>query len=494
MLNIGFIGCGRISDLHARGYEKEKRARIYAVCDADGELLKRRADEWKAVVRYADYRELMADKRVDAVEILTPQPLHERMVLEALEAGKHVQLQKPMAVNMAEAVKICSAAEAAETVFKVADNYTEYPPFVRAKEIIEGGELGRPTGIRIGFVMGGSGGWEVPSRAWDWRIQEMRQGRGFNTFDHGHHLYATAWYFLGEVEKVSAWIDSRDGVIDCPATVMWKHVGKRVYGSLDFQTAPDMHIPSHYYANDEMVSITCERGLLIVPRCTGEIETGPSLKIFDGRRMRTEEVPSDWALGFEGHTRNFISSILGEEKPSLTAGQARGILKFALAVRKSSDLRRQVYLEEFETSLPQLLSFLRRRREVRAKRVERKTAPDKSPKGLEKFADQAAPLTEDILSRYDREAAKKWTSSVGLILRYKNGEVAHYGLIVKNGEPELLKGRVPETRKATITLNAGLWAAILLGKRKIAVAALQGRVKIEGRTEEALKIKAVFSL
>ncbi|HPO46385.1 MAG TPA: Gfo/Idh/MocA family oxidoreductase, partial [Spirochaetota bacterium] len=87
-INVGIIGCGRIADLHYPGYKNNRKARVYAVCDSNDEIRERRKKEWRAEKSYSDYRELLADASVDAVEILTPQVLHEEMVIEAARAGK----------------------------------------------------------------------------------------------------------------------------------------------------------------------------------------------------------------------------------------------------------------------------------------------------------------------------------------------------------------------------------------------------------------------
>ena len=62
------------------------------------------------------------------------------------------------------------------------------------------------------------GGWDMPVASYDWRFDEFAEGRFSETFDHGHHEWATARYLMGDVERVGAWIDSIDGVLDSPVT------------------------------------------------------------------------------------------------------------------------------------------------------------------------------------------------------------------------------------------------------------------------------------
>ncbi len=348
-VRIGIIGCGRISDLHAAGYRADPRAIIAAVCDADAAKAKSKACEWGAAKWHSDYRALLADPHVDAVDIVTPQRCHEAMALETLAAGKHVCVQKPMTVDMDSADRMVAAAAAAGgKIFKLSENYVFYPPLVLAKRMIDDGKIGEPTSMRIKFISGSSGGWDVPDSAWDWRKDEHRRGYGMQTFDHGHHMWSVAWYLMGEIERVFAWIDSVDGFLDCPAEIMWKYAGAPKYGSCDYSHGTALHIPSRYYANDEWFEVTGSEGILMVMRCTGNVHGGAPVRLFrDDRWTEYTDVDSDWAAGFRGSTANFISAILGSEAPSLTAERGREVLRMDLAIQESARARREVELAGF---------------------------------------------------------------------------------------------------------------------------------------------------
>ncbi|MBM4372175.1 MAG: Gfo/Idh/MocA family oxidoreductase, partial [Deltaproteobacteria bacterium] len=82
-LNVGFVGCGRIADLHLPGYRDHPHARLHALCDPDPALRARRQAEWGVERAYASFEELLADPDLDAVEILTPQLLHEGQAIAA---------------------------------------------------------------------------------------------------------------------------------------------------------------------------------------------------------------------------------------------------------------------------------------------------------------------------------------------------------------------------------------------------------------------------
>ena len=369
-IRVGLIGCGRISDLHARGYRDNPDAEIVAISDVNVAFAEKKGKEWGARKIYADYRKLLEDPDIEAVEILTPQKLHEKMVIEAAAAGKHILIQKPMAIDLASADRMIQAAAASGKVYKVIENYIFYPPIAFAKQLLAAGEIGTPISMRIKFISGSSGGWDVPNESWAWRMVENAEGRGMQTFDHGHHMWSIAWFFMGEIERVCAWIDSYNDIVDCPATIMWKYKDGIRYGICDYTHAYEMHVPSDYYANDEWFELTGSKGMILIHRCTGKITPGPSVSVFTGDTWKHyDHLDSDWAAGFVGSTRNFIAAIKGTEAPLLSGAQARNILRFALAIQQSARERREIYLDELDSpagaeySRQQIAAEIERRRQ-----------------------------------------------------------------------------------------------------------------------------------
>lgn len=153
-LNVGFIGAGMISRVHALGYLRNDRARIVAVCDIDKHLAAQRAGQWGAKKTYADYRELLKDPEVEAVEILLPHHLHASVAIEAAEAGKHISMQKPIAMTLNEADQVISAVRKSGVKFNIAEIYSFYPPILKASELIANEEVGSPSMIRIQSLNG----------------------------------------------------------------------------------------------------------------------------------------------------------------------------------------------------------------------------------------------------------------------------------------------------------------------------------------------------
>ena len=496
-INVGFIGLGRISDMHFPGYQTVENARVLAVCDVNEDLAKQRAKEYGIDRYYTDYREMLADPDIQAVEILTPHHLHEPMVLAAAEAGKHIALQKPMANSLESADRMLDAVKKAGVVFRVSDNYVFYPPVIKAREMIEAGAIGEPSNLSIKLISGGLGGWTIPPGSWEWRVRETREGRGLQTFDHGHHLWTTAWFLLGEMERVTSWIDSADGIVDCPAVMMWRYRDGVKYGICEYAYAVNLNVPSKYYANDEWIQVIGSNGIIMIHRCTGNLLEGPVLSYFDGNKWEHfDDLACDWAEGFKGATRNYIAAIRGEEPPLLNGDQARQILRSSLAISKSSIERREVYVDELDASWPRLYTWQKIRKE-KAARGEKKGIMARLGLGGKdaKYAGQAFDLTKALLDRFNADAVSGWSAEIGLVLM-PEGDAGEkkFHLSIRDGQTELHENSLPEKPVLVIRVPAGTWAAILMKKKRLETAFLQGRLKLEGQAEQGLKLRQAFGI
>lgn len=342
-VKVGVIGCGQISDLTVWGYCEDGRVEIAAVCDSDKERAEAKAGKWQAAKVYRNYRELLNDAAIDAVEIITPHDLHCAMAVDAARAGKHVSVQKPMARNVEESRRMIDAAREANVVLRVNDPYIFYPPIVKAKELVDAGEIGTVTMLRVRTTVGSMEcGWRVNPDAWGWRFDQKRSGGG-NMLDDMHHKFATAWYLGGDVEKVSAFVENREFFADAPATVMWKHKGGQVYGVMECVHANDMHIKTKYYNCEERFEITGSRGIIWITRCTGQLLDVPALILYrDGETREFHGIAAEWEEGFKGSNRHFIDCLVEGITPHLTGEEAIKVMQFALATYASDDAQAAV--------------------------------------------------------------------------------------------------------------------------------------------------------
>ncbi len=350
-LRAAFIGTGRISDLHALAYLDDERAEIVALCDSNLSLAQARGRKWGLPDSriFSDYKDMLALDDIDLVEILLPHHLHHSATLAALAAGKHVSVQKPMALSLAQADEMIAAAQAAGRLLKVYENFIFYPPVQRAKALIDNGEIGEPLTIRIKSNSGISPGeWDVPSGARAWRFTPDECGGGPLVFDDGHHKFALGWHFMGKAEEVHAWIGSSEVApgefLDAPAIVSWKFPGNR-YGSLECVYSPHLQLDTQHYAQDDRIEITGSRGVIWVTRGHGKLLDVPPVVLYRDRKTRTfSDMPVGWQHSFINSTRQFIDAWFSGEPPQLTGGQGREVLRFALAAQESARLGRSVKL------------------------------------------------------------------------------------------------------------------------------------------------------
>lgn len=342
-LRVGFIGAGRISDLHAIEYLNNPRARIVAVCDIDPAIAAPRAAAWGVPPErvFTDYRDLLALPEVDLVEILLPHHLHHQATLDAAAAGKHISLQKPMALSVQQADEMIAAAQQAGVIFKVFENFIFYPPVQRAKALIEAGEIGEPLTIRIKSNSATSPTeWNVPHAAWAWRFNPEACGGGPLVFDDGHHKFSLAWYFMGLAEEVHAWIGATEiapgFVLDSPGIISWKFSNNR-YGSLEVVNSRELVLDTQHYAQDDRIEITGTKGVLWITRGHGKMLDVPPVVLYRDRKVYTHsDMPVGWEHSFINSTRHFIDAYFAGDPPSLTAWQGREILRFALAAQQSA--------------------------------------------------------------------------------------------------------------------------------------------------------------
>jgi predicted dehydrogenase len=353
-IGVAIVGCGRISDLHELGYRGLDTARIVAVCDTHKGRAQQKAKAWGVSKVYTDYKELVTDPEIDLVELLVPHHLHAPMTVAACQAGKHVSVQKPMALTAAESERMIESARKAGVVLRVYENFVFYEPAVHAKQMIEDGVIGNPQMIRIHVNTGTSkNGWKVPLDAWAWRFNEKTSGGGELLFDHGYHMFSIAYHMMGEVEKVSAWIDRSPAAptvyIDAPATVMFKFKKPRRYGVLDVAHTPEMKIDSLYYADDDRVEIVGEKGIIFINRYTARTVDLPELMLFSGGN--TTAIPLsgvEWHDSFIACTRHLVEVLQKGGNPMLDGPAGKAVLQFTLAAQYSARSRKEVRPEEVD--------------------------------------------------------------------------------------------------------------------------------------------------
>lgn len=338
MYGVAIIGCGQISDLHAAAYRRSHIARIVALADRDRDAAEARRDRWGVpdAAVYTDYHDALERSDVHLVEVLVPHDLHYEIAAAALEAGKHVSLQKPMAVSLDQADALVRASSTAPGLFRVFENFLFYPPVQRAKAIIDSGELGDIHTIVIRTVAGYSDtAWPPPREPW--RFDPARCGGTPMIFDDGHHYFAMAMHLAGPIARVHSLVRHTGGYwADIPAMVSWEH-RNGILGSWIASYSPGLHIHTQQYPANDSIEVTGSNGILWVTRGHGHLTDLPPVIVAKGRTMDYHsDVESDWPISFERASKHFLDAIKAPRPTTLAAPDAREILRVAIAAGKSA--------------------------------------------------------------------------------------------------------------------------------------------------------------
>ena len=151
MSNIGvaIIGSGAIALAnHLPGFALCPQTRVVALCDTDPKTLEKAAAQTGIRHSYTDYREVLKRDDVNAVVIATPNFTHPQIALDAIASGKHVLCEKPLALNLADAVAMANAADKANVRHMTAFTYRFVPAMRYLGHLIDQGSLGHPYHYR----------------------------------------------------------------------------------------------------------------------------------------------------------------------------------------------------------------------------------------------------------------------------------------------------------------------------------------------------------
>ena len=143
-IRVGVIGIGNIGKMHAENIYRHKISgmKLSAVCDRREERREFCRNNLPGVICYTDYKELLYSNQVDAVVISVPHRQHAEIAIEALHAGLHVLVEKPMDVTVTKAEELVKVAKQSEKIFAIMFNQRTNPLFQKAHDIVQSGLLG----------------------------------------------------------------------------------------------------------------------------------------------------------------------------------------------------------------------------------------------------------------------------------------------------------------------------------------------------------------
>ena len=325
MRGIGILGAGFFGAFHARAIAEIPDARLVAVCAEELALAEAFAAEHGGKP-YGDWRAMLDDKSVDAVAITAPHHLHCELAVAALQAGKHVLLEKPMALSVAECSRIIASAEASRRKLMVGQIMHFVWPCLVAREILDRGELGKP-------VMGSSSLrkiWMEQNRR-GWHL-DPATGGGMLMTAGIHALDQLVWLMNGRVGSVSAAVSTsfHDQRADDSAMMLLRFTDGR-FGQVD-------SIGFRDGGGTFDIDLVCERGTLRI-----DLDRGVSI----GQGGKWTDVPNsrDPAWMQNGIVREWqamAAAIAHDTDVPVTGDYGRHIIACIDAAMTSSRERRDV--------------------------------------------------------------------------------------------------------------------------------------------------------
>ncbi len=344
--NIAVIGAGAIGLDHIKSFKQHPAARVLGLAEVSPERGRDAADEHDILHLVTDYRELLKRDDIDVVSIALPNFLHAPVGLEALKAGKHVMIDKPMATNARDAAKLISEARKRRRRLMVGQNMRFTAEIQTAKQLINQGKLGDIYHAKTSWNRRSG----IP-RIGSWFTQKQFAGGGC-TYDIGVHALDRVLYLVGEFEaaSVSGQTYSRLGplgrgdgnwgrgeidpnatfdVDDLAVALIKLKSGRTVF----LETSWAAHLPDHDLVSSQILGT--DAGLMLNP-----------LRLIRPSRQGyvTEELKTSTPLVTENRMVHFIDVLLGKVEPFVKMEESLAVQKILDAIYKSAETGREVRL------------------------------------------------------------------------------------------------------------------------------------------------------
>ncbi len=209
---VGMVGYGFMGKMHTYAYQSLRM--VYDPPPADirlvGAATATEASGVKAMEQGGyefatrDYRDLLARDDIHLINVCVPNHLHCDVVIDALNAGKHVYCDKPLALNVEEAREMWAVAQKSVGINQMTFNYRFIPAMLRAKQIMDEGRLGRIYQFRAVYL---HSGYIDPNRPMSWRLDKSKGGGGASA-DLGSHVIDLVRYLLGDFDSVNSHLET----------------------------------------------------------------------------------------------------------------------------------------------------------------------------------------------------------------------------------------------------------------------------------------------
>jgi predicted dehydrogenase len=234
---VALVGCGRISHVHCGYLKRLPHVEVVGACDTSRDSRETFAARWQ-VPTYADFGELLSAAQPEVAHVVTPPSTHASLAIQLLEAGLHVLVEKPMALNVEEADAMLAAAQRADRWLTVDHNRWFDPVMHAARQLSDSGQLGKLVGVEVfAGAAPGEAVEAVPGAATHWSAG-LPGGTLFNLAPHPTYLLRGFTGAVSELQVVAS-PDSHGRLRELRAVVK----GENALGSLtlSLQASPFMN-------------------------------------------------------------------------------------------------------------------------------------------------------------------------------------------------------------------------------------------------------------
>ena len=308
-MKTAIIGLGAISETHIAAIKHGGFTTLCAVCDVKKEKLDAALSKIndENVKGYTDYKEMIDTEKPDVVHVCTPHYLHRDMAVYALEAGCDVYLEKPAAMNAAQAQEIADASEKYGKKVCVSFQNRVIPTNAMAKEIVDDARYGKLLGIRAEMTWNRGGAYYTES---GWRGTWEKEGGGV-LMNQSIHTLDLMYYLGGKVKNMegSVAIRRNKGVIEvedtAEATIWFENGCEGIFYATN----------CNFRDSSVQVELFFEKANLLLYRDTLYLVTGQGLeKLIDNHDYSGTEGKACWGNGHTMMMKRFYDALEGKDE------------------------------------------------------------------------------------------------------------------------------------------------------------------------------------
>lgn len=193
-IKVGVIGAGFIGPAHIEACRRLGFVEVVAVSGSDQSSSEKKARELGVPLAYGDYRDMLRNPDIQAIHNCTPNHLHYQITKEAIEAGKHVLSEKPLAISSEESVELLRLAKEKGIVHGINFNYRQFPIIQQLASMVRDGDLGKVNLVHGSYLQD----WLLYETDYNWRMSSEIGGRSRAIADIGSHWCDLIKYVTGK--------------------------------------------------------------------------------------------------------------------------------------------------------------------------------------------------------------------------------------------------------------------------------------------------------